>query len=201
MDRRRSFYNTEISLLWSGSMSYNFFLFTIIYQGQFSSGWPFLLLPSILDSWLYCEIIAIEELPSTFFAHFSLIQIFSKFFITKIMYSFSLFFFIPNVVFYITPQNNYIEMNKEQGLIYLLAAINKSLVLEDPISPSGSFPSFPSVLLFAKPVLHHNNYWVFNITYSPSAFPKVFVYTSSYYYGNTFLERPSSMVPAHNLKG
>ena len=140
MDRRRSFYNTEISLLWSGTMSYNFFLFTIIYQGQFSSGWPFLLFPSILDSWLYCEIIAIEELPSTFFAHFlfivsvnahphELIQIFSKFFITKIMYCFSLFFFIPNVVFYITPQYYYIEMYKEQGLIYLLAAINKSLVL------------------------------------------------------------------------
>ena len=49
----------------------------------------------------------------------------------------------------------------------------------DPISPSGSFPSFPSV--FAEPVFHQHTFWVFNITLSPSAFPKVFVYTSSFW--------------------
>ena len=56
---------------------------------------------------------------------------------------------------------------------------SQSIMLWDPISPSGSFPSFPSV--FAQPVLHQNTFCVFNITYSPSAFPKVLVYTSSYY--------------------
>ena len=64
----------------------------------------------------------------------------------------------------------------QRNLKFWAVLADKICFGRDPISPSGSFPSFPSV--FALPVLHQNTFWVFNITYSPSAFPKVFVYTS-----------------------